>query len=79
MTRKLSENLQWVNDNVKDLRIPQNFESVAPIHDEMDPPPSRKQRIIHIDCPSNAAPFYENPQTQAFCNMLELDASKLPR
>ena len=42
---RIEENLNWVNENVKDVRIPENFEIVAPIHDKQDPPPSRKQRI----------------------------------
>ena len=42
---QIEENLNWVNENIKDFRIPENFEIVAPIHDQQDPPPSRKQRI----------------------------------
>jgi hypothetical protein len=25
------------------------------------------------------APFYENPQTEAFCKLLDMDKSKMPR
>jgi hypothetical protein len=42
---KIDENLKWVHENIKDLKVPQNFEVVAPLHDDKDPPPSRKQRI----------------------------------
>ena len=44
---KIEENLRWVTENVKDMRVPENFEVVAPVHDDTDPPPSRKQRIYH--------------------------------
>lgn len=42
---QIEANMNWVNENVKDFRIPENFEVIAPIHDNQDPPPSRKQRI----------------------------------
>ena len=42
---QIEENMNWVNENVKDFRIPENFEIVGPIHDKQDPPPSRKQRM----------------------------------
>lgn len=77
--RKIKENLDWVNENVEDLRIPEKFEVVAPIHDETDPPPSRKQRMISLEVKLNLAPFYQNPQTTAFCKLLDIDVSKMPR
>jgi hypothetical protein len=69
----------WVNDNVKELRIPENFEIVAPIHDEQDPPQSRKQRKLPDLSKLIIAPFYDNPQTKTFCEILEIDVSKMPR
>lgn len=30
------------------MQIPENFEVIAPIHDDNDPPPSRKQRMLLI-------------------------------
>lgn len=75
---QIQQNLTWVNEEVLDLKIPDNFEVAAPAHDDSDPPPSRKQRnfpqIILI-----TAPFYVNPQTEAFCRLLEIDGSKMPR
>lgn len=55
---KIEENLKWVKENVKDLRVPENFEVVAPVHDDTDPPPSRKQRI-HSPLPT--FPFSHAP------------------
>jgi len=45
---QINENLKWVNENIKDLTVPKNFEPVAPIHDANDPPQSRKQRTSPI-------------------------------
>ena len=45
---QIDENLKWVNEHIKDLNIPENFEVVAPIHDANDPPQSRKQRTLFI-------------------------------
>jgi Lariat debranching enzyme, C-terminal domain len=67
-----------VNENVKDLKIPENFEVTAPIHDAKDPPSSLKQRIARFDSP-NLAPFYENTQTKRFCELLDIDFKMLPR
>ena len=49
--RAIEENLRWVRERIGDLKIPENFEVVAPIHDAQDPPPSRKQRNLPLILP----------------------------
>ena len=70
--------MAWINENVKDLAIPEDFEPVAPIHDGNDPPPSRKQRISFRFMKLTRAPFYKNPQTSRVCQMLQIDEALLP-
>jgi hypothetical protein len=43
---QIEENLAWVEEHIQDLRIPNNFQVVAPAHDDQDPPQSRKQRVF---------------------------------
>ncbi|KAF2861704.1 DBR1-domain-containing protein [Piedraia hortae CBS 480.64] len=53
----------WVNENLSDLRIPENFEVSAPVYDGGDWRQPEYRRVEE----------FPNPQTAAFCDMLKIE------
>eukprot|EP00158_Paraphelidium_tribonemae_P004250 Partr_v1_DN26662_c1_g1_i4_m69166 putative debranching enzyme len=57
---------EWIDENVKEFTIPENFVKTAPAHlDVVEDASLKTQRV----------PF-ENPQIEAFCNLIGIDLPK---
>ena len=55
---RIKEEMKWVNENVKDLRIPANFQ------------PTAKSHNLNV---KSVEEFFANPQTTKFCSMLQIE------
>ncbi|KAJ3153659.1 lariat debranching enzyme [Geranomyces michiganensis] len=66
IARRIAEDLQWVQENVPDLRVPHNFVITSPAHVPPANPGSKAPRATRSGKP------YLNPQTTALCELLGL-------
>jgi lariat debranching enzyme len=73
--RLIGEAIDWVDANVTNLEIPENFTAVAPVYDGGDFRAPKYRPGGHGSEGSNGEGLllreYPNPQTAAFCRMLD--------
>lgn len=62
----IDRQLTWVDANLKDLSVPENFEVVAPVYEGGD------FRALPYQQGKGEMKEHPNPQTAAFCNLLQM-------
>ena len=67
---KLQKEEEWINNHIVEhdkLKVPENFDITAPIHD-----PSQGHNV------SGMPREYNNPQTQTFCDLIDIKNNRPP-